>query len=150
MYSYIVDINSFYKDFNGADFSKVQPDRIAEIANKVEKVNSRRINCSCSLYKGARKYTNIMNHVRMNPKFYDLRSKEEVYFLFMFCVDPEFEAFMIVNEYNTMKEIKEKLLTRFGFPDTNLPKIEKEFIKNFMKKEEREKIKEEIDKRIWK
>lgn len=68
----------------------------------------------------------------------------------MFCIDPEFEAFMIFNECNTTKEIRTKLELKFGIPDINLAKIEKEFIKNFLKEEEKEKIDEEINKRIWK
>lgn len=150
MFNFMVDVKSFYKDFDKADFSKVDKSKIIEIKNCVKRVNKRRINCRYELYRGIRKYINIMNHIRMNPRLYNLSSNEEVYLLFMFCVDPDFEAFMIFNEYNKIEEIKSKLELKFGISDINLAKIEREFIKYFMIDEDKKKINEELDKRIWK
>lgn len=150
MLDYMVEVKKFYEDFNNANFDKIDSERISELTKLVEKVHSRKIINYLNFYKGVRRYTSIMSHIRINSKLYNLNSKEEIYFLFMFCIDPNFDAFLIFNEFNTSKEIKSNLELKFGISDINLAKIEREFINKFMNKNEKKQIQDEINKRIWK
>ena len=70
--------------------------------------------------------------------------------LFIFSVDPTFEAIKIYGESNHVSEIKEKMINYFGIYDKNLIVIEKIFMKRFFSKEEKKNLEEEIQKRVFK
>lgn len=73
-------------------------------------------------------------------------SKSEKFILFMYSVDPNFEALIIyLSEY-----IKGKMKQKFGLYDPNLIKIEKEVLRQLLKTNEQNKINAEAEKRAFK
>ena len=67
----------------------------------------------------------------------------------MFSVDPTLEALKIYGECNTLNQTKLKMGMFFGVYDSNLIKIEKEFIKKFFTEKEKKELTDEIDKRVF-
>ena len=70
--------------------------------------------------------------------------------LFMFSVDPDFEAFLIYSSCNTLKEIKYEMNKTFGLYDPYLVKVERIFIKYLLNEEEKNKINEKVEIRVFK
>ena len=97
-----------------------------------------------------KKYIKTARHIGRNPEIYGVNGYEQIYFLFMFSVDPTFEALKIYAESNKIDEIKIKFFNRFGLFDKNLVLLEKFYIKNFALKKQKQEISEEITKRIFK
>ena len=96
------------------------------------------------------KYVKIMNKIKTNPKHYNVESLAERYILFMFSVDPTFEAVKIYGECNKINEVKKKSNQFFGLYDKRLISLEKFFIKNFLSSEMKKRIDEEINERVYK
>lgn len=157
-YDCSADINAFYKDFptelpmNKIEegFNDISDERIEELKKLVHKVNSRRISVDSSIFHGARKHSNLMNHLRTNKHLYGLESSSEMYMLFVLCADPNLEALLMYLEANKLNDARYKLEAKFGVADFKLVKLERIYLKKFISKEEKEKFDEEKDRRIWK
>lgn len=98
---------------------------------------------------------NLINYVKKMRRLirddkYKIFSISERYLIFMFSVDPTFEAFKIYGECDRINEAKLKTILYLGAYDLNLIKMEKEFIKKFFTQKEIDEINEEIDKRAFK
>ena len=65
-------------------------------------------------YDKVSRYVKIMNRIKTNPKGYGVSSEAEKFLLFMFSVDPTFEAAKIHGECNKIEETKEKMQNYFG------------------------------------
>ena len=127
-----VVLKSFYKDLD-INFNEVDLKKLLEL-----KANSKQLN---RFYKYAdmpdniaQRYCKIMemihtnyngNHNSINPlvNCAVTNTGAEKLLLYILSVDPELEALLIYNTYNTRKEIKEKLIEKFGVYDPNLAKI---------------------------
>ena len=94
-------------------------------------------------------YIKKMKRLNRTPEKYNITNDAEKYVLFMFSVDPTFEAIKIYEECNHIADTIEKMKSYFGIYDNNLIKIEKNFIKYFLSQEEKYKFNEEINKRIF-
>lgn len=140
------DINSFYKNLNNANFRGIDTKKLLELKFLSKEFNAYFYNPNVTS-PAYNRYTTIMNRIKTNAK---LTSDAERYILFMFSVDPNFEAAIIYASENHKKEIKKKMEERFGVFDPNLISIEKFYIKNFLSEKKRNEVKEEITKRIFK
>lgn len=150
IYSIDTDIKSFYTFFNEANFDEITIDRIEELKILVPFIDTRMSFMNPKDYKGARKYASLMNHIKMNPKRYGLKSKAEIYIFFMLAIDPELDALLIFEKSLKSSEIRRDLLLRFGCIDLKLIKIEKTYFERIMNEEEKNKVKTKIDKAILK
>ena len=92
------------------------------------------------------------NHNNINPliSYAVTNTGAEKLLLYILSVDPELEALLIYNTYNTRKEIKEKLIEKFGVYDPNLAKIETQYVKRFLSADKQNKINKEIERRVYK
>ena len=88
----------------------------------------------------------ILNLKNLAPNLLE----EEKFILFMFSVDPTFEAIKIYGECNHINQLKQKMISFFGLYDSKLITIERNFIKNFFSEKEKEIINDEIEKRVFK
>ena len=147
--SYELDLATFYKNLNLAQFSKLDFKTILKL-----KCLSKKLNTCFSTYADKKdqqkKYIKTARHIGRNPEIYGVNGYEQIYFLFMVSVDPTFEALKIYAESNKIDEIKIKFFNRFGLFDKNLVLLEKFYIKNFALKKQKQEISEEITKRIFK
>ena len=123
--------NADFTDFyNGIDktldnnFSSIENDKLEELKEISSELNIFFNNKYLELIKPGR-YIKIMNRIRTNPKMFKATTKEEQYLLFMLSVDPNLEAIIIYNKFNTSKQIKANFEKVFGIYDKNLVKIEK-------------------------
>lgn len=146
---YSVDVNSFYKNLKGTKFNGITKEKLLELKETSKKLNVYFRNQDYNCNKAA-KYTKIMNNIKTNPKGFKVYSEAEKFILFMFSVDPNYEAYMINAQYNKTEDIKNALIFRFGIFDLNLIKLERFFVKNFLSEKKRNEINEEIDKRVYK
>lgn len=144
----ITSINSFYKYLKEANFSKLTKEKIGELFETSKSFNKFFNRKDINILKSVR-YEKITNRIKMNPKLFNTYEKSEMYLLFMFSVDPEFEAVKIYGEFNKLTDIKEKMEKKFGIYDPNLIKLEKFFIKYFMDKQKKEQIEKEIEDRVY-
>lgn len=144
-----LDVDTFYKNLNNTKFNNINTEIILNLINNSKILNKFYNNENIKMHKSQR-YIKIMNAINCDFKRLNLNSQAEKYLLFMFSVDPNFEAFKIFNEYNTTKEIKQALSKYFGIYDAKLISIEKLFIKNFLSEKKKNEINEEIEKRIFK
>ena len=147
--SYKLTIRQFYTDFNEVEVEKVNSDRIKELQEKAKRVQFNKMNPKPLDYSPIGRYANTLAHIRMNSKRYNLHSTAEQFLLFMFHIDPTFEAFKIFSESNNMDEVKQKMHNRFGVYHCGLIKTEKAYITKLMKEKERQLIEEEIEERVY-
>lgn len=147
--SFKVDIDSFYKNLNGTSFKGIDSKKLVALKVISNQLNSFFNNNNLHFSKASR-YVKIMNRIKTNPKGYGVSNEAEKYLLFMFSVDPSFEAAKIQGESNKIDETKEKMENFFGIYDRRLIILENYFIKNFLSEKKRNEIKEEIDKRVFK
>ena len=147
--SHKTDIASFYKDLNGTSFKGITADKLDVLKESSLELSKFYHNNSTPLKKHA-KYAKIMNTIKTNPKKYNINSQAEKFILFMFIVDPNFEAAKIYGSYNHIDEIKLEMEKYFGFFDSKLITIENFFIKHFLNTENKNILKEEIEKRAFK
>ena len=155
-YNYQLAIENFYEN-NIIDL-KYDLDYIdEEIINKLkEKSNILNNMFNHSKMTKLEKYCKKMERIKTSPKkendFNKIATSNstEKLLLFMFSVDPNFEAFLIYSTYNTLKEIKYEMNKTFGLYDPYLVKVERAFIKHLLNEEEKNKINEEIERRVFK
>lgn len=146
------DMNAFYKDLNKANFNKLTQKRLIELKAHSLKLNIFLHNKHSDLNRPER-YVRIMNNIKRSPEKYGIDINNyyaEMYILFMFGVDPDFEAKIICEECNRINELKQRIEIYFGIYDINLIKLENFYLKNFATEKKREKIKEKIIKRVFK
>ena len=127
----------FYKNFSKTKFNTLDDRKILELKSIAPNL----------LEEEAVTNSNLVNYVK---KMRRLNKRPEKYILFMFSVDPTFEALKIYGETNHITEAKRKMCNFFGVYDSKLIKIEKEFIKLFLSEKEKQEINEEIEKRVFK
>lgn len=138
-------IISFYKNLNGTSFKNINDSKILELyKNSANILNPENISSHKLI-----NYTKTMKKIDTNQEVYNVCSEAEKFILFMFAVDPNFEAAKIYGECNYIKEIKAKMVQYFGIFDRKLIIIENFFIKHFLSKEKRNEINEEIEKRVY-
>lgn len=148
-------LNTFYRNctINNNDISKEKIDQIIEKSKDINMLYN------YEHYKPTklRRYIKIMETIHSNyregiptkSKFSSTSITEKL-LLFMFSVDPDFEAFIIHSSEDTIREIQNKIEYKFGIYDKNLVKIERFFIKYFMSQKKQQDIFEEVDKRAFK
>lgn len=147
--SYTVDINSFYKNLNGTSFRGLNKEKLIELLNISKTLNAFYKNNNIPINRVGR-YVKIMNRIKTNPKGYSISNEAEKYLLFMFSVDPSFEAAKIHGECNKIEETKQKMERYFGIYDRKLIILENFFIKHFLSEKKRNEINDEIEKRVFK
>lgn len=143
------DMKAFYRNLTVADFTKIKTEKLRELKMTSIILNEFYNNAELEPRKKIR-YSRIANMLRTNPKRYGINNSAEMYILFMFSVDPNYEAAIIYGESNNTTDVKEKMANSFGHFDSKLIKLEKYFIKNFLCTRKKEEIKEEIKKRVFK
>lgn len=144
-----VSLNSFYKYLKDANFNTLTKEKIEELFETSKQFNKFFTNKNIDMGKSIR-YEKIVNKIKMNPRLFNTYEKSEMYLLFMFSIDPEFEAFKIYGEFDKIKDIKSYMIRKFGVYDPNLINLEKLFIKHFMSKQKKEQIEKEIEDRVYK
>ena len=147
--SYSLDINSFYENLSNTSFKGLDPKRILILKVFSKQLNEFYNNNAIRLNKVGR-YVKIMNRIKSNPKGYGVSSDAERYLLFMFSVDPNFEAAKIHGECDIINDAKAKMKMHFGLYDRKLILLENYFIKHFLSEEKRKEINEEIEIRAFK
>lgn len=148
-FNYNIDINSFYENLSGTSFKGVDLKRILILKTISKQLNEYYNNSNIHLNKVG-KYVKIMNKIKTNPKGYGVTSESEKYLLFMFSVDPNFEAAKIHGECDRINDVKTKMRMHFGVYDRKLILLENYFIKHFLSEEKRNEINEEIERRVYK
>lgn len=151
----ILIIKSFY-NVDNVSFKNIDSEKLYDIIRRSNPINRMFLNKDFKACKSER-YLKIMeliytNYREGNPvkNEYATTSHAEKFLLFMFSIDPNFEAAIIYGSedrtFNAKKQIEEK----FGVYDINLIKIEKLVIKKILSEAKRNQIYEEIDKRAFK
>lgn len=141
------EVNSiFYKNFNKAKFNKLDENKILELKAIAPNLLEEEAITDSKLVN----YVKKMRRLNKKTENYNINNDAEKYILFMFSVDPNFEAIKIYGETNHITETKRKMCNFFGAYDSKLIKIEKEFIKLFLSEKEKQEINEEIEKRVFK
>lgn len=147
--SYSLDINSFYENLGNTSFKGLDPKRILILKVFSKQLNEFYTNKDIRLNIVGR-YVKIMNRIKSNPKGYGITNDAERYLLFMFSVDPNFEAAKIHGECDRISDAKTKMKMHFGLYDRKLILLENYFIKHFLSEEKRKEINEEIERRAFK
>lgn len=151
-YNYKSVINNFYKD-NKINFSLIDEEKINLLKEKANYLNNSFKNTTITKID---KYCKTIEKIKTAPKRknefnnFSTDNDTEKLLLFMFSIDTNFEVFYIYSTYNTIKDIKEKIIDKFGVYDPYLIKVEKLFIKKLLTQEEQDKINEEIERRVFK
>ena len=151
MKEYIInksDINSFYKNLNETNFNQVNKKKLFILKLISSKLNHF-YNAKIEFTSKSEEYFKLMNRIKTNPKGYGVETEADKFILFMFSVDPTYELFKIWGESNTIKEFKDKSLTKFGVVDKKLLYLEKFFIKYFLSQEKQNEIYEEVNNRAF-
>lgn len=146
---YSNDINAFYKNLSETDFKDITLEKLQELKLTSESLNKEFNNINLAHCKSMR-YGKISIKIRTNPKKYNISTDAEKFILFMFSVDPDFEAAKIYGGCNTNEETKRLMEKYFGIYDKNLIIIENFFIKNFLSEKKRKEINKEIERRAFK
>ncbi len=135
----------FYVKLNKTDFNILTLERIKELKELAP-------NLLDSKFISKHKFINYVKRLRnlnYESEKYGINNDAEKYVLFMFSIDPTFEAIKIYGECNHINQTKEKMKKFFGVYDSNLIKIENNFIKTFLSEKEKKEIDEEIEKRVF-
>ena len=140
-------VKRFYIN-RSVSFKDITIERIKELKD-LSLVTSNILNCSKTSTK-TEDYVKLMNSIRLNYRKYGRQRDAEKLILFMFTIDPTFEAAKIAGECNRTDEIKYKMINKFGLYDKNLIKIENFFIKYFLSEKSRKSINDEIERRAFK
>lgn len=147
--SCIIDINAFYQNLKVIEVGKILPEKLEELQETSKNLN-RFFTINHPGFSKIRKYAKIANRIKMNPKIFKAYTALEQRLLLMYSVDPKLEAILIFEESNRIDQIKNNMIAKFGLYDPNLVKTEKWFIKHFLSEENKNKIQEEIDRRVFK
>jgi hypothetical protein len=135
----------FYKNFNSFNLKNIGDKKILELKSIAPYL----------LNEEAITSNKFVNYIKSMKKLikenkYKKYTDNEKYLLFMFSVDPTLEVLKIYGECDKVDQTKLKMGAFLGVYDSKLIKIEKEFIKKFLSKEELNKLNEEIEKRVFK
>jgi len=148
-------MNSFY-NVDKVSFKDINFKKLYDIINRSKYINKIFLNKNFRAYKSER-YLKIMELIHTNYREgnpvkneYATTSLAEKLLLFMFSIDPNFEAAIIYGSEDRTFDAKKQIEEKFGVYDINLIKIEKMVIKNFLSETKRNQIYEEIDKRAFK
>lgn len=148
--NYLNDLYSFYNGLGKLNFKGISAKKILFL--KCNSKNLNRILSDSNMYPElpiVRKYTMIANRIKTNPKAYGITNSAEMALLFMFSVDPSFEAAIIFGESNTTDQARTKMISHFGLYDKALIKLEKFYISNFLGPKKTKEIEEKINRRIY-
>lgn len=154
MFAHGVPMNNIYdymrRFYNNRsiNFKNITIEKIKEL-KELSTLTSNILN-SNKFNTDAENYVKLMNNIRLNYKKYGIQSDAEKLILFMFSIDPTFEAAKIAGECNRTDEIKYKMINKFGLYDKNLIKIENFFIKYFLSEKYKKYINDEIERRAFK
>ncbi len=154
-YNFAASCNSFYKS-RKLNFNTITDERIEYLKEQAQLVNDYVDNKEYGKNKIFR-YIKIMDrlntvcgeNVNTIARF-RTETPEEKFLLFIFAVDPEFEAAIIYLSENNKLDIKRKLHSYFCLYDPNLVKIELKVIKQLLEEQQKKEIYEEADKRAFK
>ena len=136
-----VILNSFYKNLD-VNFNEIDLKKLLELKSNAKHFN-KYFKSDFDSKNIVERYTKIMEmiHTSYNGNKNDINplincrvtnTGAEKLLLYMLSIDPELEALIIYKSYNTLKEIKEQIILKFGVYDPNLVKIESQFIKRFL------------------
>ena len=139
-------IIKFYENFEKLTFENTNDKKILNLKNLAPNLLEEE-NITKSKFVN---YIKKMKRLNNNTEKYNINTEEEKFILFMFSVDPTFEAIKIYGECNNINQVKQKMGSFFGLYDSKLITIEKKFIKNFFSEKEKEVINDEIEKRVYK
>ena len=131
---------NFYKNIDNLSFNELNEEKITELYNIKDSLLDK---------TSDHKIINYINKIKKLSKNNNFNETEK-FILFMFSVDPNFEATKILGEYNILNKIKLAMILNFGIYDKNLFTIEKFYIKHFFSEKEKEDINNEIEKRAFK
>lgn len=131
---------NFYKNIDNLSFNELNEEKITELYNIKDSLLDK---------TSDHKIINYINKIKKLSKNNNFNETEK-FILFMFSVDPNFEATKILGEYNRLNKIKLAMILNFGIYDKNLFTIEKFYIKHFFSEKEKEDINNEIEKRAFK
>jgi len=146
------DMNDFYKYLSEANFNLITHKRLLQLkANSLE-LNKFFNNKHSNLTK-AQRYVRIMNNIKRNPDKYNIDINNycaDIYFLFMFSVDPNFEVIITQQSYNRMDEIKNNLRLNFGIYDINLIRLEAFYLRRFATEKKKKQIQDKVNEKVYK
>ena len=131
---------NFYKNIDNLNINELNEKKITELYNIKDSLLDK---------TSDHKIINYINKIKKLSKNNNFTETEK-FILFMFSVDPNFEATKILGEYNGLNKIKLAMILNFGIYDKNLFTIEKFYIKNFFSEKEKQDINNEIEKRAFK
>ena len=131
---------NFYKNIDNLNINELNEKKITELYNIKDSLLDK---------TSDHKIINYINKIKKLSKNNNFTETEK-FILFMFSVDPNFEATKILGEYNGLNKIKLAMILNFGIYDKNLFTTEKFYIKNFFSEKEKQDINNEIEKRAFK
>ena len=151
----IVTMKTFYSE-EKVNFKDIDIFKLRDIINRAKKINKLYLNTDFKKNLGER-YLIIMELINSNYRRnmpinnqYAAGSIVEKYLLFMFSVDPNFEAAIICGSEDRIYDIKRLIREKLGVYDPTLIKIENYVIKKFLSEKKRNEIQEEIERRAFK
>lgn len=151
----ITTMKAFY-NVDKINLKNITEEKLVNIIKRAEKIHQLFLNTSFKNFQSER-YLRIMELINSsyratNPmtNAYATTTPEEKFLLFLFSVDPNFEAAIIYASENKVEDSKRKIREKLGIYDVNLIKIEKAVITRLLNKEKQNEINEEIDRRIYK
>lgn len=147
---YVVDksimIDYFYSNLKRAIFDGIDEERLKELFETSKPLNKYYNDELINRHK-SRKYESITIFIRYNLKKYNINSEAEKYILFMFAVDPTFEAIKIYSESKKIKDVKPKMIKTFGIFDENLIRLEKFTIEKLLSESKRKEVNDILEQR---
>lgn len=155
-YNYHLTLGHFYEN-NVIDIKEDLNNINEEIINKL-KEKSIILNNMCNnpnftrIEKYCKKIERIETASKTENDFNKISTNNSIekLLLFMFSVDPNLEAFIIYSTCNNVKEIKYEMNKEFGLYDPYLIKVERIFVRYLLNQKDKEKLNEEIGKRVFK
>lgn len=144
-----VAIDPFYKNLKNTNFGAIDQNRLKEIF-EISKILKIEIDKKFIKLSKLQRHERIIYFIRSNPKQYNIKGEAEAFILFMFAVDPTFEAIKIYSESNNIKEIKSKMIETFGIFDKNLIRLERFTVEKLLSEEKRKEVNEILEQRAFK
>ena len=142
-------LESFYLNLNRESLRLIENERLKELFEISKKLNNFYNHDILKVHK-SEAYYNVSKFLRYNIHNYKIYSRAEKYVVFMFAVDPTFEAIKIYSESNKVCEMKNKMISTFGMFDEKLIILEKEIIGKILSKEKKEELEEFLFKNSFK
>ena len=148
-------LSSFYNN-EKVNFKDISKDKLNEIIERAKELNEI-YNSNFFSKTKVQRYLKLMEKININYRkdhyvnnMFASASTSEKFLLFMFSVDPNFDAAIIYGIEDRIPEAKKKITEKLGIYDINLIRIEKFVIEHLIDKEKKEEINNEIDKRAFK